>query len=361
MGSVLDIIIRKERELEDLPREVLLRSQREVHAVFGTPHRPGLHTNRDHPLKHMENRGIFVDSGCSGHNDLLKVLSRTNHTLEDSQCPSLMSYPSEIPIHLFRLEALQEDHLKHNAEHLMTLEDEAGVEALQEDCCRFKLQQVWVLVDLPMVLRYSYGYKAPLAQDEGGFTDVEFYIYLASHDRMSYESQKLVDANFLEEGLMHGRDKKEDNRWLLQQSKLRILVQVLLGVGKDVGRLNLEHEKGHAGLSIANWMLIGCQPQPSAAPTTFQHPVLWGSQAPHGSKDFNSRKPPKSTATPYHLAQVNTVVHLYDQVNIGSTPSALVNTCSKEEGAEKRKFWHRRKLQAKEEKFTSGLQEKMMT
>ncbi|GJW63839.1 putative ribonuclease H-like domain-containing protein [Tanacetum coccineum] len=56
----------------------------------------------------------------------------------------------EVPIHLLRLDAPARNG---KSLRLMKLRDDSWVEAMQEELLQFKLQQVWVFVDLPMVAK----------------------------------------------------------------------------------------------------------------------------------------------------------------------------------------------------------------
>ncbi|GJT26477.1 hypothetical protein Tco_0906752 [Tanacetum coccineum] len=95
-----------------------------------SPKRP-----QDHPLKNMVDRGIF-DSGCSGH------MTGNKDQLEDFEEFNGGSVTFEVRY----LSVLGKRKPKKISE---ALQDDSWVQAMQEELLQFKLQQVWVLVDLP--------------------------------------------------------------------------------------------------------------------------------------------------------------------------------------------------------------------
>ncbi|GJT72346.1 hypothetical protein Tco_1031632 [Tanacetum coccineum] len=177
------------------------------------------------------------------------------------------------------------------------LEDESWVEAMQEELLQFKLQQVWVLVDLPNGAKtpqesvkvvkafvmglisssspcYSNGNKGPVAQDEGSnpkgvpslVQSEDFQVHQGKTKARLMESQQLVAANFLEEvNLMAVQ--KADNSVPTSTTKKQVLACCKL-----LGQAQLDMKKDIASLSLCKLDQIGCKTMTStsAAPTPTQ-------------------------------------------------------------------------------------------
>ncbi|GJY51157.1 putative ribonuclease H-like domain-containing protein [Tanacetum coccineum] len=273
----------------------------------------------------------------------------------------------EIPIHLFRTRSSLKRSLKAHAlvsyiqaqqrsnhkdqQHCLfacflsqfeprkvseALEDGSWVEAMQEELLQFKLQQVWVLVDLPngaKVIVYQMDVKSAFlygtideevyVSQPPGFVDpdhptkcmimISFLGPTTSPGVKSFEALMQADfqmssmgeltfflgnsktshLNAVQEDLQSSKWKSTTGgcqflgqRLISWQCKKQTIVatstteaeyvaaanccgQVLLGIGKDDAASTWTWKR-KCQLSLANWMHIGCQPQPSAVPTSSQ-------------------------------------------------------------------------------------------
>ncbi|GJX17804.1 putative ribonuclease H-like domain-containing protein [Tanacetum coccineum] len=188
------------------------------------------------------------------------------------------------------------------------LEDGSWVEAMQEELLQFKLQQVWVLVDLPTgakVIGTKWVYrnkkdergvvvrnKARLVaqghrQEEGIDYDEVFApvarieairLFLAFASFMGFIVYQMdVKSAFLygtidEEVYVSQPPGFVDPEHPTKQSIKSAIVKVktvLLGVENSEARSTWAWKR-KCQVSLANWMQFGCQPQPSADPTPSQ-------------------------------------------------------------------------------------------
>ncbi|GKF36996.1 hypothetical protein Tco_0113754, partial [Tanacetum coccineum] len=122
----------------------------------------------DHPLKNMEDRGIF-DSGCSWHMtgnkdhlDDFEEYKGGSVTFEAvSPIPTLRIHHIHLQSQILgdpkssvqtrsRVKQTSEAHALEEPKKIFeALQDDSWVKAMQEELLQFRLQQVWILVDLP--------------------------------------------------------------------------------------------------------------------------------------------------------------------------------------------------------------------